>query len=265
MLSIKNLTTGYGKKEIIHDVTFTVGEGEFLGVIGPNGSGKTTLLKCINHIIKPFSGTVQLDGNNLQELERKHIAKIVGVVPQITNIQYDFTVQQIIMMGRYSHQDGFYESEKDKKIVEKSMILTNITHLKNRFVTELSGGEFQKVMIARALSQKPRILLFDEPTAHLDISGQYNILQLTKRLKNEEKLSVVSVFHDLNLASQFSDKILMLDKGKIVQIGKPIDVLTENNIKKVYNIYSKIETHPITKRLQITYLPDITIKEKLSL
>lgn len=251
-LSIHNITFCYNSVRALEEITFEVNEGEVLGVIGPNGSGKTTLLRCINLALKPKVGTVFLDGKNILELDRKEIAKNIGVVPQNSVIRFPFTVFDIVLMGRRPHSSRLgRETPKDVSIVRKAMEITNTLHLADRLIDEVSGGEKQRVIIARALAQEPKVLLLDEPTLHLDINHQLEILELIKRLAKENKLVVILVSHDLNLASRYCDKLILLNSGKIYSIGRPREVLTPNNIKNVYNVDVEINYNEKTKSLNI--------------
>ena len=246
LLKIADLSFSYQSSKILDDVTFEVKSGEFLGVLGPNGSGKTTLLSCISNVLSP-RGTVLIDGRNAKELNKKEIAKKIGFVPQTSNIDFEFIVSELVLMGRTPHMGRFKsESTHDFEIIEKAMKLTNIQHLSERTFDELSGGEKQRVIIARAFAQEPKILLLDEPTVHLDISCQLEILNLVKYLCEQERIIVISVFHDLNLASQYSDKLILLNRGRIFSAGFPDRVLTSENIRRIYQIEAIIKRHPIT-------------------
>ena len=247
LLRILDLDFSYRSSRILNNVTFEVKNGEFLGVMGPNGSGKTTLLRCISNVLNPQVGTVLIDSRDIQKLNRKEIARKIGVVPQTSNIDFAFKVSELVLMGRTPHLGRFDSySTHDFEVVENAMKLTNILHLSERTFDEISGGEKQRVIIAQALAQEPRILLLDEPTVHLDISCQFEILNLVKDLCEQEKIVVISVFHDLNLAGQYSDKLILLNRGKIVSMGLPDNVLTSENIQRIYQIETIIKKHPVT-------------------
>lgn len=253
LLKIENIEFSYQSAKILNNVAFNVENGDFLGIMGPNGSGKTTLLRCICDLLRPQMGMVLIDSKEIQKLSKKEIAKNIGVVPQTTSIDFAFTVHELVLMGRTPHIDRFqFETPADFAMVEEAMRSTNITHLANRTFDELSGGEKQRVIIARALAQEPKVLLLDEPTVHLDISCQFEILSLVKKLCFEKDIIVLAVFHDLNLATRYSDKLLLLDNGKIVSIGKPEDVLTPENIQKTYHIGAIVRRHPLTNTLYVT-------------
>lgn len=253
LLKIENIEFLYQSAKILDNVTFNVKSREFLGIMGPNGSGKTTLLRCISDLLRPQMGTVLLDSKEIQKLSKKEIAKNIGVVPQTSSVDFAFTVRELVLMGRIPHIDRFrFETPYDFEIVEEAMKLTNVAHLANRTFDELSGGEKQRVIIARALAQEPEILLLDEPTVHLDITCQFEILDLVKKLCLEKGIIVLAVFHDLNLATRYSDTLLLLNKGKIVSAGKPEDVLTPENILKTYHIDVIVKRHPLTNALYVT-------------
>jgi iron complex transport system ATP-binding protein len=246
-LNIENIDCSYDSIPILKKVSFSIKTGTFLGILGPNGSGKTTLLKSIGRVLKPSSGVVILDDIDIYKMKTKEVAKHVAVVPQDTTIAFSFTALDIVLMGRAPHLSRLEtESETDVGIAKKAMEYTGIWHLANRLVTELSGGERQRVIIARALTQEPKILLLDEPTSHLDISNQIEILDLLKHLCNEKKVLIISVFHDFNLAARYCDSVILLKNGRIVSAGKTIETLTNENIKNVFGINVIVNKHPVT-------------------
>ncbi len=202
MLDIRSISVNYGAIKVLEDVSFIAEKGECIGIIGPNGSGKSTLLKTLSKILKPSSGKVVLCDKELERYSAKELAKNMAVVPQDTNIDFDFTCLEVVLMGRNPHMKRFeLEGKKDMDIARESMVLTNTWHLRERPLTEISGGERQRVIIARALAQEPSVLLLDEPVSHLDINHQIEILDLVERLKKERGLVVIVVLHDLNLAA----------------------------------------------------------------
>jgi len=247
VIEIDDLTLGYPALDILREINLSVEKGGFFGIIGPNGSGKTTLLKGLGRILLPSAGTITIEGRELSEYSFRDLAKEMGVVPQETNISFDFTVRDIVMMGRHPYIKRFSsESVKDVEIARHAMEVTNTLAFADRSVNEVSGGERQRVIIARALAQQPRILLLDEATSHLDISHQIEILNIMKNLKGE--VTIVGVFHDLNLASYYCDRMVMIDEGRIAAIGTPNEVLTRENLKKTFSIDSVIRTNPMTGR-----------------
>jgi iron complex transport system ATP-binding protein len=237
----------YGSVKVLEDVSLSVKGGDFVGILGPNGSGKTTLLKSISRILKPHKGTILLNEADIYSLKSVDVAKQLAVVPQDTSIGFNFAALDIVLMGRNPHMKRFQmENEKDMAVARKVMNLTNIWHLAERPINELSGGEKQRVIIARALAQEPKILLLDEPLTHLDIVNQLEIMDLVKDLCEKEKLIVLAVFHDFNLAARYCNSAIMLKKGKIFSAGSLTEVLTSENIKNVFNVDAIVQKHLVT-------------------
>lgn len=254
-LKILDLACSYGANKVLDGLTFAFARGSFTGIIGPNGSGKSTLLRTLSRVLKPTSGAVLLNEQDLYELNAREVARKMSVVPQETAVNFTFTVEEIVMMGRSPHLGRFQaESEKDYALVHRVMDLTNTRHLAGRPITEISGGERQRVIVAKALAQEPEIILLDEPTSHLDINHQVEILNLLRRLNQEEHVTVVVVFHDLNLASQYCDSLLLMQNGRIYIMGKPDEVLTVDNIREVYGTSVLIRKHPVTGRPAVMLL-----------
>lgn len=248
-LNVLGVECTYGAVKVIDGMTLAISQGSFAGIIGPNGSGKSTLLRCISRALKPVRGTVLLEGESLYSLGSREAARKMAVVPQETAVNFPFTVEEIIMMGRSPHLGRFQvEGDKDFEIAGRSMDLTNTRHLAGRLITALSGGERQRVIIAKALAQEPELILLDEPTSHLDINQQVEILGLLQRMNKESGLTILAVFHDLNLAAQYCDRMVLMQRGQAYQVGKPEDVLTADNIKEVYGTRVLIKKHPVTGR-----------------
>jgi iron complex transport system ATP-binding protein len=246
-LAIENVDCYYDSVKILENVRFSVNTGTFLGILGPNGSGKTTLLKSISRVLKPRKGAILIDNTNVYKMKGSDAAKNMAVVPQDSSIAFSFTALQVVLMGRAPHLSRLQtESEKDIAIAKRAMEYTSTWDLADRLVTELSGGERQRVIIARALTQEPKVLLLDEPTSHLDISNQLEIMDLLKQLCTEKKLLIVGVFHDFNLAARYCDSIILLKKGRIVAAGKASETLTGENIKDVFGIDVIVNKHPVT-------------------
>lgn len=243
-LVVDSITFSYDKKDVLKDVSLEADPGQLIGILGPNGSGKTTLLKCLNRILTPKKGFIKIDGTDINSFDRKELAKRVGMVPQHNEVGFAFTALEIVLMGRSPHL-GRFESEKeeDYKVVEKVMAQTNIKKFANRPITQLSGGEAQKVFIARALAQEPEILLLDEPTLHLDIAQQIEVMELLYKLREEGKL-VISVLHDLNLAARYCDNLFLMKDGGIVGKGKPVEILTKKTLREVYQVEAWVGRHP---------------------
>jgi len=252
VLRVDGVDCYYGSVKVLENVHFSVRGGDFVGVLGPNGSGKTTLIRSISRTLKPRRGAILLDDVDVYALKSVEAARRMAVVPQDTAITFNFTALDIVLMGRNPHLGRFQmESERDIAIARKAMELTNTWHLADRPVNELSGGERQRVIIARALAQEPKVLLLDEPTVHLDINNQLEIMDLLKDLCTKRKLIVLAVFHDFNLAARYCNLAILLKKGKIFSVGKVDDVFTSKNIKRVFHVDTIVKRHPVTNSLYI--------------
>ncbi len=247
-LSLKNLTLGYGETIVLSDINMDIRSGEVLGIVGPNGCGKSTLIKGITRVIPLMDGDVFLNEKSIIDMPQNEIARNIAVVPQSAALPEAFTAFEIVLMGRTPHM-GFleYEGKKDIDIAVKAMELTDTLHLAERRAGELSGGERQRLTIARALAQQPQIILLDEPTSHLDINYQIETLELISGLCKTEGLAVLAAMHDLNLAAQYCDRIIMLNKGCIFDEGSPCEVVTAVNVKQVYGADVCISAHPVNK------------------
>ncbi|MBC7085167.1 MAG: heme ABC transporter ATP-binding protein [Methanomethylovorans sp.] len=249
MLEVKDVCVSYGNRKILNKVNLRAHEGEIVGIVGPNGSGKTTFLKSLAKYLIPDAGSIYINNVNITEMDNREIAKNVAVVSQIVSIDFDFTARDIVLMGRTPYIKGS-EKPEDIMIAEDAMRKTNTYEFKDRMVTELSGGELQRVIIARALAQTPKILLLDEPTSHLDIAHQVEILNLVREAA-DSGLTVIAVIHDLNLAAHYCDSICMLKSGEIVCTGQPETVFTEENIRNTFNIPVEVNTLKSTNSLYI--------------
>lgn len=238
-LKVDNLSFYYEDKKILEEINFEVYPGEFIGILGPNGSGKTTLLKNLNRWLLPQKGCIFIDNENIKKLSIQSLAKIIATVPQDTQINYDFTVEEIVLMGRTPYLKALErEKEEDYFIAEKSMEAVGVYNLKHNFITHLSGGERQRVLIARALTQQPKILLLDEPVSHLDIKYKWEVMGILKDISKTRNIIIIATLHDINIASTFCDKILILKEGKIFKFGTPKEVITAENIKEVFGVES---------------------------
>ena len=256
MLNIENLSFNYDNKKVLKNIDMYIEKNEFLGIIGPNGSGKSTLLKNISKVLEPKKGVIYLDGKILNEYDSKNLAKKMAVVPQNTNVDFNFTVYDIIMMGRNPYQGKWGKiSSKDSEIVNEVMNVTDTKSLKDKKINQLSGGERQRVIIARSLAQKPDLLLLDEPTSNLDINYQGEIFDLISELNENFSLTVIVVSHDLNLSGQYCDKLMLLSEGEIFASGSPEEVLTEANIREVYNTEVIVKKNNLTDRPYVTLIP----------
>lgn len=248
-----------GEPWVLQDVTLDVTQGEILGIVGPNGSGKTSLLKLLAKLAAPQEGDIALFGRSLSDLSHEEVAHRVAVVPQDSPQMFPFTVAETVLMGRFPHRrrsgwsPGFgWEDRDDCQAAAQAMFTMDVAHLASRAVTDVSGGERQRIMIARALTQAPRVLLLDEPTAFLDLQHQLGICSTLRRLCDECGLTVVIVSHDLNLASQYCDRVAMLRAGQVCRIGSPAEVMSTDVLREVYGCEVLIDAHPQSGLPRIT-------------
>lgn len=250
MVRIQDLSCGYGKEVVLKGINLEIGAGDFVGLIGPNGSGKTTLTRAASGILPPMQGKIFLDGRPMGRMCRKELARKVAVVTQSQEAVPPFTVEQFVLLARIPHWARFQllETNKDLEAAGKAMALTGTSHLKEKKMGELSGGEVQLVCLARALAQEPDLLLLDEPTAHLDIGHQVQIMGLLDKL-NSEGLTIMAVLHDLNLAGIYCQRLALLEDGRLRKVGRPKEVLTEEIINEVYNTSITVREEPSTSHL----------------
>lgn len=236
-LSTENIRLSYGAQEILKGVSINGNTGEFIGIIGPNGSGKSTLLKCIYRILKPHAGQVFLDGEELSGISIRNSAKKMAVVAQHNYYNFDFSVMEVVLMGRAPHKKTMErDNAKDFQIAQKALETVEMEGFANRSFSTLSGGEQQRVILARALAQQTPCLILDEPTNHLDITHQIQLMKIVKNLK----VTVISAVHDLNIAAMFCDRLYVFQDGEIVGQGTPQEVLTAEFIKKIYRVETEI-------------------------
>jgi ABC-type cobalamin/Fe3+-siderophores transport systems, ATPase components len=242
MLDTNSLKFSYDGKLVLDDVTLNVEKGEVIGILGPNGCGKTTLLKNLNKNLLPQSGCIMLNDMDILSLKKKDVAKEIAVIPQSNEIRFAFTVREIVSMGRMPFMNTFSsETREDMEIIDNAMKKAGIFEFKDRLINTMSGGERQKVIIARALAQTPLVLLMDEPTLHLDICAQFDVLDTIYELSKKEALTVVIVSHDLPMVVRYCDRIVMLKEQKIFALGTPEEVLTPENMKEIFNIDAVLE------------------------
>ncbi len=242
-LIIDGIEFGYSSTPVLKDVTLDANGPQLLSIIGPNGVGKSTLIHCVNRILSPNKGTVMIDGDKVNDISLKDLAKKVGYVPYSANDTFPLSVVDTVLMGRHPH--ATYKSlDKDLDIVYDTLRLLDIEDLALRSFNELSAGQHQKVMLARGLVQEPEILLLDEPTSNLDIKHQMEVTRILRDLSQKKGILVIMISHDLNIAAKYSDSMIMLAKGSIYAIGTPSEVITKENIKAVYDVESEvIESH----------------------
>ncbi len=265
MLEVKGLTCGYNERFFLQDINFKVRKGEFLGIIGPNGSGKTTLIRAITKVLRPKKGEIILDGKNINYYGFRELAQKIAVVSQdVDSFALNLTVKEYVLLGRipFRRRFQFLETRQDKEITHETLAITGILNLAQRPVAEMSGGERQCATIARALAQEPQLLLLDEPTTHLDIGHQIKILDLIRRLNKERGLTVIIILHDLNLASEYCEDLLLLKEGKIYRIGSPEEVLTYPIIEEVYGTLVVVGKSPVSSKPLVYLVPEDIRKAK---
>lgn len=236
---IQDIRFSYGSYSVLKGVTMEVAPGQVLSIVGPNGSGKSTLLRCLARVLKPQGGAVFLDGREAARISSRELARLLGYVPQAAGEVFPFTVLETVLMGRKPHLN-WGVAQKDLAVVAQVVQFMGLAEMAQRQMDQLSGGQKQKVFIARALAQEPQVFLFDEPTSSLDIRHQLEVLELVRELACQQRRQVVMVLHDLNLAARFSDRMVMLKDGLIFAAGRPGDVLTAENVGAVYGVEASI-------------------------
>jgi iron complex transport system ATP-binding protein len=255
-ITVKNLSHAFYGKKVLDGVNFEVEEGNFFIIIGPNGSGKTTLLKLLAGLLPLKSGHIQLQSISLGAYTAKSLARRIAYVPQNVPVEFPFTVTQIVLMGRSPHLGllGF-EGDEDLRLAREAMTITDVAHLAGRRMDQLSGGEQQRVSIARAICQQPDILLLDEPTAALDISHQVRMMDLMEQLKIEKEVTVVMVSHDLNMAAMYADQLLLISRGRIARQGPPEDVIDYDLLEQVYRCKLLVDQSPMGRYPRVHLVP----------
>ncbi|MFB6081317.1 MAG: heme ABC transporter ATP-binding protein [Halanaeroarchaeum sp.] len=252
---VDGVSVDLGSVPVLEDVSMTVGEGEFVGLIGPNGAGKTTLLRTISAVLRPTSGRVLVDGVDVQRISSRAVSRRVAVVPQDTHLAFDFSVRDVVAMGRTPYRSRVSFGERpDRSVVEDAMARATVADLADRSIDEVSGGERQRVLLARALAQETPVLLLDEPTANLDIHHQIRTLEIVRSLVDEGR-TVVSAIHDLNLAAHYCDELVLLGDGRILAQGSPADVLTEEHLETAFGTQAVVTSHPVTGSVYVMALP----------
>jgi iron complex transport system ATP-binding protein len=242
-LDVHNLTFSYIQRPVLQQVGFSVDQGKLLSLLGPNGSGKSTLLRCITKLLVPQKGRISVDGQDIRRMSRLKTAKIITYVPQSIHRVFPHTVYDVVFMGRRPHL-GWVGGDRDREKAWQVLELLGLTDMAMQLFTQLSGGQQQKVLIARAMAQDTGLILLDEPTSNLDIWHQMDVLSIVRRLVKENGTTVVMAHHDLNLAAKYSDEILMMRNGKVTATGTPREVLTKANIAEVYHVDVHVNTEP---------------------
>lgn len=253
-INVNNVHFSYSKKgkEILKGVNCNFAEGKFTAIIGPNGCGKTTLLKCINKINEITNGTIQFDNKDVNTMSGHEIAKMVGYVPQFSSFNMSCSVMEFVLMGRRQHL-GWSIKQEDIAAVADTLSMLGIEHLSKKLYTELSGGQKQKVLVARALMQESDVYLFDEPTSNLDLKNELEIMKLAKSIVKEHKKSVIMVVHDLNMVVHYADDVVIMKDGIVIEEGKTFDVVTTESLKNAFGVNVIIEesgfVNPFSKQI----------------
>lgn len=252
-LKIENLTYSIAGNEILKKVDLEILTGKFVGILGANGSGKSTLLKNIYRVYKPNSGNIYIDGKNINEITSKDIAKEIAVLAQENISNFDFSVKDMIKMGRYPYKNLFSDySAQDEQIVLQLIDRLNLNDVENRNFNSLSGGEKQRTLIARALAQKTDFIILDEPTNHLDVGYQIQLMDILKGLD----VTIFAAIHDMNIAAMYCDYLIVIKDGVVFKKGTVDEVLTENLLKDVFNVNTHIGINPLTEKKQVFYMPN---------
>ncbi len=256
MLVVTNLTLSYGQKPVVEEVSFEISQGQFVAVLGPNGSGKSTLLRALCRLHKPQTGTVSFAGRDLRDWSQRELAQQMAFVRQSPAAAFDFTVEELAMLGRMPYLRRFQrETEQDYAVVHHYLRLTGLWPLRHRGLHSLSGGELQRAFVCQALVQEPKLLLLDEPTNHLDINHQLELLELLAALNREHRLTVVAVLHDLNLAALYAERLLVLKAGCLVADGPPEQVLRPELVEQTFGCAVSVLLHPVNSRPQVLLMP----------
>jgi len=243
VIRIEGLEFRYDASRTLDGVAFESNRGEFLGLIGPNGSGKTTLLRCINGLLKADGGVIYLEGRKVSEMKLAEIARICAGVPTDIPEDFNITVEDYVYLGRYPHVQGlWWEAEKDEKQVDEAIASFELGKLRKRKLFELSSGEKERVMLAKATVQEPKVMLVDEPSAHLDLKYKLEVMEFLHEL-SRKGITVIVASHDINLLVRYCDRVLIMKEGRVVKCGKPVDVMTEQLIREVYEVEAEVLHH----------------------
>jgi iron complex transport system ATP-binding protein len=261
-IRIDNLSHSFGNRTVLRKISFSVTEGDFFIIIGPNGSGKTTLMRRIAGILRHQTGRIKIFDRRMSSYKRKEFARQVAFVPQGLPVSFPFTVAELVLMGRAPYNSTLgIETEKDYLVSKQAMHFTEVAHLADRKLDQLSGGEQQRVFIARAICQEPKILLLDEPTASLDLAHQVRIMDLMEKLKAEQGITVVMVSHDINLAAMYGGGLLLLKDGQIVRMGAPSEILNFKTLEETYGCKLLVDESPLGNLPRVTVVPRKFLKE----
>ncbi len=253
MLEVQNISINYGVCAVVQNVSFNLEAGKIIALLGANGAGKTTILKSLNGNLPISSGAVLLNGKNINEFSRREIAQKIAVIAQETETKFPVSVLEFVLAGRFAHGAAFgWETEKDLQIARQSLEQCDLKNYENRLMNRLSGGERQRVVLARALTTEARILLLDEPTANLDLAHQALLFRLIKSRCETNESAAIVITHDLNLAAEFADEIILLKNGAIQSKGAPETVLTTENLQQVFNVRVLLDQNPSSGKRRVT-------------
>ena len=256
MIEVDRVSVRLGGERVLDGVDLTVERGRFVGLVGPNGAGKTTLLRTVNGLLTPAEGAVRLDGEDVATLSARQLGRRVATVPQHTDLSFGFTVRQVVELGRHPHRPRFGGPDPDPGAIDRALERTATAHLADRPITAVSGGERQRVLLARALAQAAPALLLDEPTASLDVHHQVRTLRLVRDLVEADGRTVVAAIHDLDLAARFCDALVLLTEGRVRTAGEPGEVLTEGHLEAAFGGRVSVGTDPTTGTPRVTVLAD---------
>lgn len=264
-LQARDVTFSYGARQILDSVSVNAEPGGVLGLIGPNGAGKTTLLRSLARLLRPQSGTIYLEGKNLWASSPRAVAQLLALAQQDTGLDWPLTVEQVVALGRSPHRGWLLPlAPADHAAVESAIVETGLQDLRDRRVTELSGGEQRRVVLARVLAQTPRVLLLDEPTAHLDLAYQTSTLQLVRRLAHQNQITIVITLHDLNQAVLCADRLALLAGGELLAVGSPEEVITEPLVEKAYGVPVIVSRHPVYSTPMVSPVLSRSMRSKTS-
>jgi iron complex transport system ATP-binding protein len=258
MIKIDDIRFSYGDYEALKGLNIEGTKGQFIGLLGPNGSGKSTLLRCINGILRPHLGTIFVDGKDVSKLKLSELAQICGNVPTEFPDDFNLTVQDLVFMGRYPYVEGlWWEKRDDEEIVMKALRDFNVFDLKDRRISEISSGEKQRTLLAKAVVQTPKVMLVDEPNAHLDLKYKLETMEYLRSLVDKD-MSIIVASHDINLLVKYCDKVIVLSQGKIVDYGEPNEIITVEMIQRVYGVVAEVHRN----NGNIFILPKTTVKSE---
>jgi len=255
-IQLQKIGYAYGREPVLNAISISIARGDYFIIIGPNGSGKTTLLKLAAGIIRTTGGDVRIQGRSIGRFSRRHLARAIAYVPQLIRTDFPFTVMEVVLMGRSPHLGMLgFEQPRDIALAREAMGFTGVDHLAHRKLNALSGGECQRVFIARAICQESEIMLLDEPTASLDLAHQVRVMDLMEQLRIEKGITVVMVYHDVNLAAMYGNRILLLNKGRIAGMGTPRQVITYQTLEAVYGCKVLVDLSPLGDFPRVTLVP----------